>query len=225
MPATRATASTSPLVMAPRATSEVVSGCMCTFASGDGPPVTRLLRRDVDHAGPTERIEVGEAAVDMRESVGGGRDLGLWDATCASGAASAADLAHRAGRAHEVDLADAVARPLGRNAPLDCGRQLVVAIAGAQQRPQVDLVDREQARTQLAVGGEADPVAVAAEGPGDAGDDADLAATVGVAEPLGRLSDRAPAPRRRTGTRRAAPRSRPGRRRGRGARRRRRRGA
>ena len=63
MPATRATASTSPLVIAPRATSEVVSGFMKHPAPGDGPAVRGLLGRDVDHAGPAQRVEVGEADV------------------------------------------------------------------------------------------------------------------------------------------------------------------
>ena len=63
MPATRATASTSPLVIAPRATSDVVSGCMYTRPRAIARRWRRLLGRDVDHAGPAEGIEVGQAAV------------------------------------------------------------------------------------------------------------------------------------------------------------------
>ena len=64
---------------------------------------------------------------------------------------------------------------------------VVVAAAAAQDRPQVELVEREQAGAELALGGDPDPVALLAERLGDAGDHADVADAVGVAEPLGRL--------------------------------------
>ena len=51
---------------------------------------------------------------------------------------------------------------------------------------QVELVGREQARAELAVGGQADAVAVAAEGLGDARDHADRAVAVEVAPPVRR---------------------------------------
>ena len=55
-----------------------------------------------------------------------------------------------------------------------CG-ELVVGRAGAQRPAQVGLGLREQAGAQLAVGGQPQPVAVAAERPGDRRDDADPA--------------------------------------------------
>src|SRR4029079_17690263 len=71
---------------------------------------------------------------------------------------SAADLAHRAGRADEVDLVDLVPGPLQAHRPGDLAGQRVVARTAAQQRPQVDLVVGEQAGAELAVGGEAHAV-------------------------------------------------------------------
>ena len=59
--------------------------------------------------------------------------------------------------------------------------ELVVGRAGAQRLAQVGLVHREQAGAQLALGGHADAVAVAAERLGDGGDEADLALPVGEA--------------------------------------------
>ena len=88
----------------------------------------------------------------------------------------------------KCDLADAVAGPLGRrpSAPMAAASSSSVA-AAAEDRPQVGLVEREQAAAELALGGEPDPVAGRAERLGDAGDHADLAAAVAVAEALGRL--------------------------------------
>src|SRR4029079_5317901 len=65
-------------------------------------------------------------------------------------------------------------RPDGRKVVAD----LVVGRAAAQQRAEVDPFGGEQARVELAVGGEARPRAVAAERLGYRGDDADLAASV-----------------------------------------------
>ena len=65
--------------------------------------------------------------------------------------------------------------------------ELVVAGAAAQDRPEVELLQGEQAGAQLPLRGHADAVALLAERLGDAGDDADVADAVGVAEPLGRL--------------------------------------
>ena len=53
---------------------------------------------------------------------------------------------------------------------------VVVGGAGCARSPQVELVEGEQAVAQLALGGEADPVAGLAERLGDARDDADDAA-------------------------------------------------
>ena len=76
-------------------------------------------------------------------------------------------------------------------APDDLGGEevveLVVGRAAAQDGPQVELLEREQAGAELALGGDADAVALLAERLGDAGDHADVADAVGVAEPLGRL--------------------------------------
>ena len=63
----------------------------------------------------------------------------------------------------------------------------VVGGAAAQDRAQVELVEREQAGAELALGGDPDPVALLAERLGDAGDHPDVADAVGVAEALGRL--------------------------------------
>ena len=57
--------------------------------------------------------------------------------------------------------------------------QLGVGRAGAQRAAQVGLGVREQAGAQLPVGGQPQPVAVAAERPGDRGDDADRRRDVG----------------------------------------------
>ena len=81
--------------------------------------------------------------------------------------ASAADGRHRPGGLQERRVVDAVARrawPASR--PPTVG-ELVVGGAGAQRRPQVGLLAGEQAVADLAVGGQPDPVAVAAERPGD----------------------------------------------------------
>ena len=60
-------------------------------------------------------------------------------------------------------------------------RELRVVGAVAQRAAQVGLVDAEQAGAQLALGGQADAVAVAAERLGDRVDEADLAGAVGEA--------------------------------------------
>src|SRR4051812_23616094 len=112
------------------------------------------------------------------------------------GGALAADLAHRALGAHEADLADAVSGPLGADRPHDLVGQPVVelVVGGAAGKtitpkdgPQVELLEREQAGAQLALGGHADAVALLAERLGHAGDHADVADAVGVAEPFGGL--------------------------------------
>src|SRR5579875_3711918 len=93
----------------------------------------------------------------------------------------ASDLAHASPRSHEGDLADAVAGPLGAHGGPDGPDQVVIAPAAAQDLPQVVLVDGEQAGAQLALGRQADPVAVPAEGLGHRGDDPDLTPAVEVA--------------------------------------------
>src|SRR4051794_41880267 len=65
-----------------------------------------------------------------------------------------------------------MARPLRHHRrPPPLGDRLVVGPA-AQRAAQVALLAGEQAVADLAVGGQPDPVAVAAEGPGDRRDDA-----------------------------------------------------
>src|SRR3954471_15632626 len=96
-----------------------------------------------------------------------------------------ADLAHRAVGPEEVHLADGVTGPLRADGPLDLRRQVVVAAAAAQDAPQVELTRLEQARTQLALGREPHPVAVAAERFGDRRDHADIPGAVDVAPTVG----------------------------------------
>src|SRR3954470_15645120 len=116
------------------------------------------------------------------------------------GGALATDLAHRAVRAHEVDLADAVSGPLGADRAHDLVGDAVVELFGrhvlfgaapeaitAEDGPQVELLEREQARAQLPLRGHADAVALLAERFGHARDHPDVADAVGVAEPLRRL--------------------------------------
>src|SRR4051812_16247538 len=77
---------------------------------------------------------------------------------------AAADLAHRALRPHEVHLTDRVTGPLRTDRSLDLPRQVVVAAPVAHDRPQVELAGLEETRAELTLGGDAHPVAVAAEG-------------------------------------------------------------
>ena len=110
----------------------------------------------------------------------------------------------------EVDLVDLVAGPLGADGALDLAPRASSSAPPRINVAQVELVGGEQAGAELAVGGEAHPVAVAAERLGDRRDDADLAA-----RRRGSASGR-PAPRpgpasARAGTRRRSRRrSRPG---------------
>ena len=184
IPATRATASTSPLVMAPEAIRDGGLGLHVDPAAGDGPPVARLLGGDVDHPGPSERVEVGELGRGhVPQCMGRGParpGRGPIGPPAARRVASAADLAHRARRADEVDLADAVPGPLRAHRAGDRRRDASSTVGGrapriAAWRAQVGLVEREQAGAEPALGGDPDPVAVAAERLGDAGDDADVA--------------------------------------------------
>src|SRR5918992_1980195 len=97
-------------------------------------------------------------------------------------AGSAADCAHRPRRLAEAPLADVVLQLLAPDGRADDPFQLVVARAVAQWPPKVGLVEREEAGPELALGGEADPIAVGAEGLGHRVDEADLPASVGEAE-------------------------------------------
>src|SRR5918996_1453505 len=156
MPATRATASTSPLLMAPRATSDVVSGRMCTR-----PRTT--ARRCVASFGVTSTIRAlpsGSRWVSPRSDMGS--TLLLPAGTTRRRGGSAPDLAHAAAGGDQTHPGRPVAPPL-------------------------PLAAREEARPQLAVGGQADAIARAAERPRHRRDDAHLAPTVEVGEALGGL--------------------------------------
>src|SRR5688572_10173866 len=177
MPATRATASTSPLVIAPEAIIDAVSAFIETRQRA-------TARRWVASLGVTST---------MRARPRGSRwvrPTSLMALRLVSGGAppeggSAADLAHRLRRPDELDLVDLVPGPLGGDVAGDGGGQLVVGAAAPQQAAQIHLVEGEEAVAQAALGGEADPVAGTAEGVGDAGDHADLAPPVHVAMALG----------------------------------------
>ncbi len=86
---------------------------------------------------------------------------------------------HRARRLDEPRLADPVLELLAPHGVTDDLLQLGVGGAVSDRAPQVGLVEREQARAQAAVGGEPDPVAVAAERLRDRVDEADLPVAVG----------------------------------------------
>ena len=86
--------------------------------------------------------------------------------------------------------------------------ELRVGRAGAQRAAQVGLGHREQAGAQLALGGQADAVAVAAERLGDGGDEAHLAAAVGERGSGARCRGARGRPPRADTRRRSSPRSR-----------------
>src|SRR3954451_21910007 len=162
IPATRATASTSPLLTALDATLAEVSGCMYTRQRA-------TARRWVGSFGVTSTIRArprGSRCVrprsDMAASLPGSLSAGrgaplpgprctetrscggfLYIWRCWSG--SAADLGHAAVGPDERDLADAVAGPLAAYLGLDGGGQLVIGRAAAQQRAQIGLAHGEQA--------------------------------------------------------------------------------
>src|SRR5215207_1504226 len=101
---------------------------------------------------------------------------------------SASDQAHRAGGLFEVGFVDVVARLLLEDDAGDVVGDLGARGAGAHHVAQGVFDLREEARPDLAVGGEADARAGAAEGFGDGRDDADLApGAVGEAVARGRL--------------------------------------
>src|SRR6476469_1210315 len=103
---------------------------------------------------------------------------------------SAADVGHLDARAvaglgaAQLGVAVAAVAP----DPAQQRGQLLVGRAVAERPPQVAAVGAEQAGVELALGRQAGPCAVAAEGAGDRGDDADLAGAVDVAEAVGDLA-------------------------------------
>src|SRR6187200_3151073 len=90
---------------------------------------------------------------------------------------STAEGRHRTARLQERHVLDAVAGPLREHRRLPPFGDLRVAGAGPQRATEVALLAGEQAVADLSVGGEPDPVAVAAERPGDRGDHADHGGT------------------------------------------------
>src|SRR6478609_1856897 len=176
MPATRATDSTSPFLISRLAIAAVVSARMNTLHRA-------TARRWVGSLGVTSTIRARPSGSRWVKE----RSLIARSLAPAGGlpGTSAADLAHRPSRAHEVDLVDAMSCPLATDGGLDATGQVVVARAGAHRRPQVGLVGGEQARPELPVGREPHPIAVAAEGLGDRRDHADGPTAVAVAPPVG----------------------------------------
>src|SRR5438094_8852665 len=105
MPATLATASTSPLLMAPDAIFAAVSASMCTRHRA-------TARRCVASLAVTSTMRArpsGSRCVNSEADMPGSLE----------GRSLAADLAHRAAWADEVDLPDAVPGPLRDHAPGD----------------------------------------------------------------------------------------------------------
>src|SRR5919198_2126960 len=99
---------------------------------------------------------------------------------------SAADLRHGARRFYKPGLVDLVLELLVGDREADQLLELPIGRAVAERRLQVPLAAREEAGTELAVGGQADPVAGRAERLRDGIDEPDLAGAVGEAEAAGR---------------------------------------
>src|SRR5918994_45839 len=94
----------------------------------------------------------------------------------------ASDRAHRPWRLAEPRLADPVLQLLAPDGVPNDRFELVVGDPPAQRCPEVGLIHREQAGPQLAVGREANSVAIGAGGLGDGIDESDLTLAVGEAE-------------------------------------------
>src|SRR5580704_18684627 len=94
----------------------------------------------------------------------------------------AADGGHAASGLDEPGLADVVLQLLEPDRVADDPRELVVVGSVAERTAQVGLVQREQARAQVAVGRQANAVTIAAERLGHRVYEADLA--VAVREPV-----------------------------------------
>src|SRR5215211_6501600 len=92
--------------------------------------------------------------------------------------ASAADLRHRAARPHEPALVDAVLQLLVADGPADQRAEVVVGRAGAQRLLQVPLATGEEARPELPVRRQPNPVAGRAERLRNRVDEAHLAGAV-----------------------------------------------
>ncbi len=142
-----------------------------------------LLRRDVDHPGPSEWIQMGERP--FRH----GRAQMLVAAPPRAAAQPPIWLIDRLGR---MNCTWPISWPahFPRHAACHEGRQLVVVRAAAHRAPQVGLLEGEQAAAEIAVGGEAHTVAGLAERTGHRWDHAHVPGAVEVAEPLGRRCPR-----------------------------------
>src|SRR3954467_4284569 len=134
IPATRATASTSPLVMAPEAIFAAVSASMWTRHRA-------MARRWVASLAVTSTIRArpsGSRCVNSEADMADSVEVARF-AFCPL-VGSAADLAHRAVGTDEVDLADAVPGPLGADGGGDGGGESVFdpvgRVTAAQDRPQ-----------------------------------------------------------------------------------------
>src|SRR6476661_7222122 len=135
MPATRATASTSPLVTALLATLGVTSTIRARPNGSRWVKPRSLMAVESNDAG--QKGGVGSASEQPS------RERSQLHRRSEPTIRSAADLTHRPGRLDERDLADRVARPLGADVGLDRLGQLVVGGAAPQQHPQVGLVHGE----------------------------------------------------------------------------------
>ena len=155
-PATRATASTSPLVIAPEAIFDAVSGSMCTRQRATArrcvaslavtstmrarPSGSRCVNSEADMRGQSRgrsRDPLPTLSRRSGSSSGSGRTKSTWPMRCP---------------AHLVPTARAIAaaRVVDRRRP-----------PPRSDRPQVELLEREQAGAELALGGDADAVAAA----------------------------------------------------------------
>src|SRR5271157_4587824 len=91
-----------------------------------------------------------------------------------------ADRMHQPLGLNESGGVDLMPLPLGGDGFTDGTDDLFIAGAAAQQAADVGLLEGEQAVAQLAVGGQADPVAAHTEGAADRGDHADASAAINV---------------------------------------------
>src|SRR3954465_4960609 len=160
MPATRATASTSPLLTSRFAMADVVSGCMKTLQRApalrcDGSLGVTSTMRARPSGSRWVNSRSGMSAECKRERA--------TEPETATPRSSAADLAHGSARPDERDLTDGGTGPLGAHPPGDHPPPLVVGAPVAEHGTKVELVGGKQAGPELTLGGEADPVAVGTE--------------------------------------------------------------
>ena len=102
--------------------------------------------------------------------------------------ALAADLIHGAFGTMKLGAADPMGGRLGGDAVPNQAAQLVIGSAAAQELPGIPFDGREEAIANLALGGQPQAIAIAAEGFAHRIDEADGAATVGEPEIDGGLA-------------------------------------